>query len=115
MQVGPDRPADAAALEAALAVVAEACDDPSQRFCAVIEVRAARVVLEARERSLDSGSSSHSSRTSPIMPPLAGHRVQWKEADAGQLGSGPVAVELSEQLIAAADRQQGGSRLQRPP
>ena len=42
-------------------------------------------------------------------PPLAGHRVQRKEADAGQLGSGPVAVELSEQLVAAADREQGGA------
>ena len=65
VQVRPDRAPDAAALEPALAVVAEAVDDAAERQRAVVEVRAAGVVLEARERPRPA--QSQSSSTSPII------------------------------------------------
>ena len=67
MQVRADRAADAAALVAALAVVAEAGDHAPERLGALVEDRAAGVVLEAGQRARSPGSSSHSSRTSPII------------------------------------------------
>ena len=67
VEVRADRAAGAAALEAALAVVAEAGDDAAERLGAGVEPRAAGVVLEAGERPRSPGSSSHSSSTSPII------------------------------------------------
>ena len=39
--------------------------------------------------------------------PLAGDRLEREEPDAGQLDAGQVAVEAAEQLVAAADGEQG--------
>src|SRR5215208_4665465 len=52
VEVRADRPPDATALEAAVAVVAEPCDDAAERLRADVEMRTAGVVLEARERAL---------------------------------------------------------------
>src|SRR5215210_6914456 len=49
VKVRPDDTARPAALDAALAVVPEACDYAAERLSAVLEVRATRVVLEPRE------------------------------------------------------------------
>jgi hypothetical protein len=111
VQVRPERPPGATALEAALAVVAEARDDPSQRFCPLVEVRTAGVVLEAGQRSSHSRLQLAPEQYVPDHPPLAGQRVQREEADAGQLGSRTVTVEPPEQLVPAADRQEGGTCL----
>src|SRR5437879_518936 len=55
MEIRADRAADAAAFPTALAVVAEAGDDPAERLRARIELRAPRVVLEAGERPAQPG------------------------------------------------------------
>jgi hypothetical protein len=46
-------------------------------------------------------------------PPLAGHRVQRQQAGSRQLVAALVAVEAPEQLVPAADRQGGGTTLDR--
>src|SRR5688572_10473942 len=58
VEVRPDGAAEAAALEAVLAIVAEACYDAAERVCTLVEERPARVVLEARERARESGFQS---------------------------------------------------------
>jgi hypothetical protein len=50
VQIGADRAAEAAALVAALAVVAETGDDPPERLGIVVEERPTGMVLESRER-----------------------------------------------------------------
>ena len=73
--------ADAAALEAGLAVVAEAGDDAAERLGAGVEPRAAGMVLEARDRppltrdelALEQDVADHA--------PLAGDRLVREEAD----------------------------------
>ena len=103
VQVCADRSSKPAAFESALAVVAEAEDDTSERLSARVERRAAGVVLEAGERAAGPGAveqhvADHAS--------LAGDRVQREETDTRQLGSITVAVEVPEQLVAAADSEQ---------
>ena len=66
MQVGPDGAIDAAPLVPRVAVVPEAGDDAAERLRTRVEPRPAGVVLEAGQRR-SPATSSHSSRTSPIM------------------------------------------------
>src|SRR5438477_619466 len=107
-----DRAAEAAALEAALAVVPEPSEDAPQRLGTGVEDRPSGVVLEPGER-----------RAGPVAfeqhvadhPPLAGDRVEREQPDAGQHAPEPVAVEAAEQLIAAADREHGGAAGDRLP
>ena len=72
--------AGAAALVAGLAVVAEARDHAAERLGALVEVRAAGVVLEAGERAR-SGPGAVEQHVADHAP-LAGDRVQRQQADA---------------------------------
>jgi hypothetical protein len=114
VQIGADGAADAAALEPARAIVAEAGDDAAERLRAGIEVGATGVVLEAGERpphvrldlALDQDVSDHAG--------LTGDGLERKQADARQVGAVEVAVRTAHQLVAAADgeqRRSGRNRL----
>src|SRR5262245_32392802 len=80
MEVRADGAPEAAALEAALAVVAEAVNDPAQGLGARVEPRAAGMVLEAGKRldkarlelALEEHVADH--------PALAGDRLEREEA-----------------------------------
>ena len=106
MQVRPDRPSDAAALEPALAVVPEPGDDAPERHRIRVEPRPAGVVLEPGDRppfpgvelALDEDVADH--------PPVAGDRLVREQADARLLDAVGVEVEAAEQLVAAADGEQ---------
>ena len=121
MQVGADRLAQAAALEAALAVVSETVHHSPERDGAGIEPGAAAVVLEADQRVLPAGLELALDQHVADHAPLAGDRVERKHPGAGHLHARAVAVAAPEQLVAAADRKQrrsvGQRRLQllRPP
>ena len=104
VEVRADGAADAAALEAALAVVAEAVHDAAERQRALVEQRAAGVVLESGERpagplAVEQDVADHAA--------LARDRVEREEADPGQLDAVAVAVVATEQLVAAADGEDG--------
>ena len=81
----PSARPSAAALEAALAVVAEAGDDAAERLGARVEVRAAGVVLEPGERAPVAGAELALEQHVADHPPLAGDRVKREQADARQL------------------------------
>ena len=68
-----------------LAVVAESGDDAAERLGARVEERAARVVLEAGQRAPLAGLELALEQDVADHPPLAGDRVQRKQADARQL------------------------------
>ena len=78
---------DAAALQAALAVVPEPGDDAAERLRAGVEARPAGVVLEARERAPHAGLELALEQDVADHPPLAGDRLEREEPDAGQLGA----------------------------
>ena len=98
----------AAALEAGGAVVPEARDDAAERLGAVVEDRAAGVVLEPGERLAGPGALEQHVADHP---PLARDRVQRQQPDPGQLDARDVAIEAPEQLVAAADGQERGAAL----
>src|SRR5262249_17252224 len=110
VEVGPDHATDPAALVAALAVVPEAGDDASERFCAVLEHGPPGMVLETGERPLDPGLQLAREQDVADHPPLAGDGVERQQADARQLVAALVAVEPPEQLVAAADGEGGRAR-----
>ena len=100
---------DAAALEAALAVVAEAvrrrgraARAPSSSFVRPAWFSNPASVRPARELAVEQHVADH--------PALAGDRVEREEADARQLGAVAVAVEAAEQLVAAADGEDAPRR-----
>ena len=113
VQVRANRPPDAAALEGALAVVAEACDDPSQRLGACIEKRAPSMVLEPGKRPPLTGDELTIEEDVADHPALAGDRLERKEADSRQLGAASLAIEPAEQLVTAADGKHRRARLHR--
>src|SRR5205085_12052133 len=76
VEVRADDPAGPAALVAALAVVAEARDDAAERLGAGIEVGPARVVLEARKRSLLARLQLALQQHVADHPPVARHRLE---------------------------------------
>src|SRR5512132_3919214 len=102
VQIRPDRPIDPNALETALPVVAEPCDDPSQRHGARIEPRHPRVVLEARQRLPHARLELALQQAVADHPPLARHRLVRKKARAGQLLSVSTAIDPAQELVAAA-------------
>ena len=108
MEVGAVDAPCAAALEAGDAVVPEPRDDAAERLGAVVEDRAAGVVLEARERLAGPGAVEQHVADHPA---LAGDRRERQQADPGQLGAREVAVVAAEQLVAAAHREECGSAL----
>src|SRR5436190_16728240 len=100
VEIGADRTPDAAPFEAACAVVSKTRDDTAERLGAVVENRAAGVVLESGERApgpraLEEDVADH--------PPLACERLEWEQPDARQLAACPIPVRPPEQLVAAAN------------
>ena len=83
MEIGADDAVGAAALEAALAVVAEAREDASERLGAGIEARAAGVILESGERSLLAGHELALEQDVADHPSLACDGLEREEADPG--------------------------------
>ena len=79
MEVGAVDAPGAAALEAGHAVVAEPRDDAAERLGAVVEDRAAGVVLEAGERLAGPGAVEQDVADHP---PLAGDGVERQQPDA---------------------------------
>ena len=93
MEVRADDAPGPAALEAALAVVAEAGQNAAERLGARVQVRPPGVVLEAGQGlpgplALEQDVSDH--------PPLAGEGMEREEAAPRQLRAAAVAVEASE-------------------
>ena len=113
MEIGADDAAGAAALEAALAVVAEAREHASERLGAGIEARAAGVVLEAGERPLLAGLELALDQDVADHAPLARDGLEREEADAGHVLAVEAAIAAAEQLVAAADREHGRSAVDR--
>src|SRR6266542_305203 len=106
VQVGADRAADATTLPAALAVVADPGDHPTQRLRPAVEARATRVILEARKCPARAGLELALEQHVADHPCLARHGVEWKEPDPGQVLAVEVAIGPPEQLVAAADGEQ---------
>jgi hypothetical protein len=109
VEVRADGAADAAAFEPALAVVAEAGKDPTERLGTRVEEGPAGVVLEARQRVPLPGLELALEQYVADHPLGSRDRVQREQADPRELGSSQVAVRASEQLVAAADREHRGS------
>ena len=76
VEVRPDRAADARALEAALAVVPEAGDHATEGLGAWVELGAARMVLEARERVDRARVELAPEQDVADHPALAGHGLE---------------------------------------
>src|SRR5262245_66567976 len=106
MQIGSEGSVDPTALESVLSVVAEARDHLSERLGAVVEIRSARVVLEARERRRHAGFELALEEHVADHAPLTGDRVLGEEPDPWQLRPRAVAVEAAEKLVAAAAGQE---------
>src|SRR5205085_11769921 len=105
--------ADPPALLAARAVIAETGHSPAEGLGALVEVRAACVVLEARQGAAAAGLKLALEQDVADHPPLTGHCVERKQPDAGQLVAALVAVEAPEKLIAAAHGEQRGAAVDR--
>ena len=114
VEVGADRLPVDRALAAVVAVVAEAVADPRERPRARPEVRAAGVILEADHLAdaLDLGVSEHVADT-PRPAGAGGHRHRVEDSGARQLLALAGAVEVAEELEAAADGQH--RRVPAPP
>ncbi len=111
MEIRPDDPAGPAALEAALTVVSEARHHTAERLGAVLEDRPPRMVLESGDRAAVARLELALEQHVADHPPVAGHRMERQDPRAGQLGARPIAVEVPEQLVAAADREHRGTSL----
>jgi len=109
VEVGADHAAGTATLETAGTVVTEAGQYAPERLSAFVEVRAARVVLEARERTrlarLELALEQHVSDHAVF----SGNRLQGQEPSPGQLVAVLVAIRAPEELIAAANGKGSGS------
>ena len=109
VEVGADHAAGTAALVAAGTVVAEAGEHAPERLGAFVEVRAARVVLEARQRTRLARLELALEQHVPDHAALPGNRVEGQEPSPGQLVAALVAIGAPEELVAAADGQRRGS------
>jgi hypothetical protein len=106
VEVGSDRPPDPAPFEPRLAVVPESEDDPAQRLGPRLEDRSPSMVLETSELvpisrlelAVEENVSDHAGG--------AGDRLVGEKAHAGQEGSVTASIPATEQLVAAADREQ---------
>src|SRR5881397_2529104 len=92
MEVRADRAADATAFVPALAVVAEAGDHTAERFRAVVEMRPARLVLEAGKRSPDAGVELALEQDVTDHPPLTGDGFEREKPDSRQVRAVKVTV-----------------------
>src|SRR4051812_15992784 len=113
VEVRADGTAEAAALEAGAAVVPEPVDHAAQRLGALVQVRAAGMVLEAGERLLETRLELALEQDVADHAPVAGNGLVREDAGARLLASVLVAVEAAEQLVAAADGEQGGAVVER--
>ena len=112
MKIGADRPADAAALVAGVAVVPETGHDTAERLApGSRRVRPAWFSKPATVRRWP-GSSSQSSRTSPIIRRSPATVSCGKRPTPG-MSPVPVAVAAPEQLVAAADGEDRHAALDR--
>ena len=109
VEVRADRRADPHALEAALAVVAEAGHDPAERLRALVEARDAGVVLETGQRPAHARLELALQQAVADHAPLSGDRVEREDAGTRQLGAASPTVEPAEELVAAADGQHRGA------
>src|SRR5439155_3635662 len=89
---------------------AEAEHHPTERLRARVEVRPSRVILEAGDRSpaaaelrLEQHVADH--------PPIPCDGLEWQQADARHVLAAEAAIAAPQQLIAAADREEGGTSL----
>src|SRR6185437_14731763 len=114
VEVGPDDTARTTALEAALAVVAEAGDDTPEWIRAWIEPGPTDVVLEAGKRTSDPGLELALEQHVADHASFPRDRVERKQSDAGQLCPVEVSVRAPKQLVAAADREHRGSGVDSP-
>src|SRR4051812_19262304 len=105
VEIGADGTTDAAALVPALAVVAEAGDDATEWLGAAVEVCAAGVVLETRERGHHAGLELALEQDVADHARLAGVGHEREEADAGEIDSVEVTVQATHELVAAADSE----------
>ena len=99
----PMRPSEPAALEPRRAVVPEPVHDAAERLGAGIEDRLPCVVLEAGELPFRPGSSSHSSRTSPIMRTSPGDGLVGEQP--GSRHERPVAATVAAARGAGSRRR----------
>jgi hypothetical protein len=107
VQVRPEHASRATALEAALTVVAEAREHAPERLRARIELRPARMVLEPGQRSSPSRLELALDQDVADHARLAGDGLEREETDAGHVLAVEAAVAAAEQLVAAADGQDG--------
>jgi hypothetical protein len=115
----PSRCASAgtAALEPALAVVAEAREHAAEWFCGGVEARAAGVVLEAGQRPDHTGLELALEQHVADHAPLAGDGIEGEKADSRHVLTVEAAIAAAEELVAAADRKgrcAPGDRLVQP-
>src|SRR5262249_43233314 len=113
VQIRPDCTANPAAFKAALAVVAEPGDDATERPRTGVELRAAGVVLEPRERAHGAGLELALEQHVADHARVAGDRLAREEADAGQVLAVEAWVRAPQQRVAAADREQRGTAVDR--
>ena len=99
----PTAAADAAALEARVAVVAVARDDPAERRRAGVEQRAAGVVLESRHHRRGAVAEIGLEQHVADQPLLAGERLVREDSGPRHPRAVAAAIAAPEQLIAAAD------------
>src|SRR5439155_5418032 len=101
------------AFGAVLAIVPEALDDPAERAAARAEIGLAGVVLEAHQGPPGRVPIARQDDV-PDAAPAPGHGPCIEQADPGQFFPAAGPEVLAEQLVAAADREQRGTRLHRP-
>src|SRR6476646_301531 len=109
VEVGADRPAEAAAFVATLSVVAEPGHDASEGLGAWIENRPPGVILEAGKGSFRPGLKLAFEQDVADHATRPGNGVEWQQPDSGLLSAALIAIEASQQLIATAHREKGGA------
>ena len=105
VKVRADCRADPHALEAALAVIAEAGHHPAEWLRALVEARDAGVVLETRHRPAHARLEPALQQTVTDQAPLSGNRVEREDPGTRQFGAASPTVEPTEELVTAADGQ----------
>ncbi len=115
MEVGADRRTDAAALEARVAVVAVARDNPSERRRAGVEQRPAGVVLESGHHRRGAVAEVGFEQHVTDQPLLAGERLVREDSCPRHPRAVAAAVATPEQLVAATDGEHCRAGVDSPP
>ena len=106
MEIRADGTTRATPFESRGAVVAEPVHDAPERLCAGIELRPARVVLEACEPLLPAPLELALEQDVPDHPRIARHGLVREEPDPWHPRAVPAAVAAPEELVAATDGEQ---------